>query len=208
MVFTCITNDFAPLRARSAARRSANKAAGAQCLAPAGRANPFPATTGGLTFGVQSILWGHQVDTRDEESPRRSEGDLGPLPLKKALRAWSDPEALRHLDEMSRFEKRPVVVVVHLGTQTPDPYTQGHWEWRRRFAPLQEAFLARLRGGVLIATGFAQPLTPSSQRSRIDPALFELLELDYGRAEAKHGGLTFTRVVRPPWRQLAPTRRL
>ena len=95
------------------------------------------------------------------QSPERVEAaSRGPLPLKAAFRAWSDPEALAHLDEFQRYSGPLYFFVVG----APDPHLDGRIEWNRRFQPMRRRFEAKLACGELVATGFATPITPDTRR--------------------------------------------
>jgi hypothetical protein len=97
-----------------------------------------------------------------------------------ALLKWSDPEAVRQLEDLREYSKPSWL----LGGD-PTHYDMMHDRWRILREPLERAMLHRLLRGELIATALQKPRRLDSQRIAVPAEYWEFLILHYESATAE-----------------------
>jgi len=106
-----------------------------------------------------------------------------PLTLEEAFRRCTSDADLAYIDKLKAYSVRPLVWF------PDDPYLDRYYAWRERRKPFEAEFIARIRRGELVLTGFAKPASNRSRREIIAPDLLEVLELDFETSKARGPGL-------------------
>jgi len=112
------------------------------------------------------------------------------LTLEEALEAWCDQSRVNASLELKPYR----MMLGFVGVGPPSAYELNWRRWWDLREPLEEEFIGKLKAGILLASGFAVPITPTSHRQQINPELWNVLEPNFEDSSAKGGGLEIVNI--------------
>lgn len=112
------------------------------------------------------------------------------LPLEEAFRFWTNPKKLQELDVYKEYWWHPPIWF----SGPPTPYEVMHDKWCEIRAPLEQAFLEKLRSGELVAIALAKPVGANSTRDAIGPELWDVIQPDFEHSGASGAGLELIKI--------------